>query len=115
MSKTYHGCRTKDGCNVLVEENRRTCQLPPCNDLWNHSPTGFNWGYGGSGPAQLALALCISVLGDERWALAIYQDFKRHFVAGLEGHSWSVSEDTLRNIMRGLMTVHLLEKGNVRH
>jgi len=23
----------------------------------NHSPTGFAWGYGGSGPAQLALAL----------------------------------------------------------
>lgn len=23
----------------------------------NHSPTGFAWGYGGSGPAQLALAV----------------------------------------------------------
>ena len=26
-------------------------------DLANHSPTGFSWGYGGSGPAQLALAI----------------------------------------------------------
>ena len=26
-------------------------------DLVNHSPTGFEWGYGGSGPAQLAVAM----------------------------------------------------------
>ena len=27
---------------------------------WNHSPDGFNWGYGGSGPAQLALAIMLA-------------------------------------------------------
>lgn len=27
----------------------------------NHSPDGFAWGYGGSGPAQLALALCLRI------------------------------------------------------
>jgi len=37
--------------------------------LWNHSPDGFEWGYGGSGPAQLALA--------------IYQDFKLALIAAL--------------------------------
>jgi hypothetical protein len=31
--------------------------LPLRLDLANHSPTGFAWGYGGSGPAQLALAI----------------------------------------------------------
>lgn len=31
----------------------------------NHSPDGFNWGYGGSGPAQLALAILI-------WAVDVY-------------------------------------------
>jgi hypothetical protein len=25
----------------------------------NHSPTGFAWGYGGSGPSQLALAVLL--------------------------------------------------------
>jgi hypothetical protein len=29
-----------------------------------NSPTGFGWGYGGSGPAQLALALLADSLGD---------------------------------------------------
>jgi len=29
----------------------------------NHSPDGFNWGYAGSGPAQLALAVCMRLFG----------------------------------------------------
>jgi hypothetical protein len=41
----------------------------------NHSPEGFNWGYCGSGPSQLALAVCIKLFGITR-ALALYQDFK---------------------------------------
>jgi hypothetical protein len=32
-----------------------------------HSPTGFSWGYGGSGPADLARCLLIDALG--KWAL----------------------------------------------
>jgi len=36
-------------------------ELHPAESLKmrNHSPDGFNWGYGGSGPAQTALAICI--------------------------------------------------------
>jgi len=73
-------------------------------DLMNHSPTGFSWGYGGSGPAQLALALCADVLKDDRRALDIYQDFKRLFVALLDGHSeWAASHTALRAIMTPLL------------
>jgi hypothetical protein len=59
-------------------------QLHPGNSLkvWNHSPDGFNWGYGGSGPAQTALALCLAVYRDKFVALLVYQDFKFTFVAG---------------------------------
>ena len=38
----------------------------------NHSPDGFAWGYGGSGPAQLALAIMLEVKGEAFG----YQDFK---------------------------------------
>ena len=34
-----------------------TRDLNPRNDLINHSPDGFEWGYGGSGPSQPALAM----------------------------------------------------------
>lgn len=30
----------------------------------NHSPDGFSWGYGGSGAAQLALAIMLELAGD---------------------------------------------------
>jgi Family of unknown function (DUF6166) len=49
----------------------------------NHSPTGFSWGYGGSGPAQLALALLLEIARNKEMALLWYQDVKRHLIARL--------------------------------
>lgn len=50
----------------------------------NHSPTGFCWGYQGSGPAQLALAiLLIHLNGDKERALSLYHDFKFNVIAKL--------------------------------
>lgn len=53
----------------------------PSQALRNHSPDGFAWGYQGSGPAQLALALLLDATGgDTAAAGANYQEFKRAFV-----------------------------------
>lgn len=54
--------------------------LPMRLDLRNHSPSGFGWGYEGSGPAQLALAILCDAVGATR-ALPIYQRFKDAVVA----------------------------------
>lgn len=54
----------------------------------NHSPTGFNWGYGGSGPAQLALSILLLYV-DSKTAQEYYQDFKFGFIAGLPRDSFS--------------------------
>ena len=51
-------------------------------EVRRHSPTGFSWGYPGSGPAQLALAILLAYL-PEHEALALYQDFKFKFIATL--------------------------------
>lgn len=56
----------------------------PSQNLFNHSPDGFAWGYGGSGPAQLALAILYEVTGDEQFALAHYQDYKGDIIAKLK-------------------------------
>lgn len=45
----------------------------------NHA-SEFNWGYSGSGPAQLSLAICLELFGPTR-AQKVYQDFKRSFIA----------------------------------
>lgn len=47
-----------------------------------HSPDGFNWGYGGSGPAQLALAIIINYIKDELWISYFCNPFKWEVVAG---------------------------------
>lgn len=47
-----------------------------------HSPTGFEWGYGGSGPADLALnVLGLVVPPQEAWRL--HQSFKSQIIAKL--------------------------------
>ncbi|WP_115864213.1 DUF6166 domain-containing protein [Halorussus litoreus] len=53
-------------------------------ELANHSPSGFEWGYGGSGPAQLALALLLDYTDDEEVALAHYTEFKNEVVSKLD-------------------------------
>lgn len=58
----------------------------------NHSPTGFSWGYGGSGPAQLALALMLEYFPKDK-ALAIYQDFKWEFIATLPQEDFETTID----------------------
>lgn len=57
--------------------------LDPRFDLANHSPDGFQWGYPGSGPAQLALALVADATGDDELAMRTYQRFKSEIVVGL--------------------------------
>lgn len=36
----------------------------PLRHVVRHSPTGYTWGYAGSGPADLALSLLVDALGD---------------------------------------------------
>lgn len=59
-------------------------------DLRSHSPDGPNWGYGGSGPAQLALAICAAAFGDDELALALYQSYKWHLIAGISVDNWTL-------------------------
>lgn len=83
-AKIYTGRRSKQGtCVVRVIEGGDARRLRPRTDLANHSPTGFEWGYAGSGPAQLSLALLADALDDDQLALSLHQRFKRMVVASL--------------------------------
>ena len=55
----------------------------------NHSPDGFSWGYGGSGPAQLALAILLEYMPVED-AGKYYQEFKWTFVSKLPHSDFSI-------------------------
>lgn len=71
--------------------------------LVNHSPDGFCWGYGGSGPAQLSLAICLHLLKDKEKALAVYQSFKWAVIAGLEmDEDFELDVEEMRNVLKTL-------------
>lgn len=60
-----------------------------------HSPDGFNWGYGGSGPAELARCLLLEVVGTDSGNGWHYQDFKGEFVAHWKD-DWSISDEDIK-------------------
>lgn len=67
MGKTYRASSPGDVggwsgviVNVVDDDGRVT----PLTHHKRHSPTGFSWGYEGSGPAELARCLLIDALGD---------------------------------------------------
>lgn len=67
----------------------------PSQELYNHSPDGFEWGYEGSGPAQLALALIFDATGSKELALRYHQEFKASFVANWEAR-WQLLARQIR-------------------
>jgi len=94
--KHYIGIRRDDGCLVVVLGNGG---LRPLTHHVHHSPTGFEWGYAGSGPADLAM----SILADAAPELFddaeeppvppwLYQRFKRDVIAGLPRDGWLIDQ-----------------------
>lgn len=76
--KIYEGKRLRTRGiphNVVVTVNGK-----PLRHRIRHSPTGFEFGYGGSGPADLALSILWDFLGEEP-SRSLYIDFKDQFVA----------------------------------
>ncbi len=105
----YEGKRSPNGDVVVTRRTHnaggtatRERALSPRFDLRNHSPTGFEWGYGGSGPAQLALALLADALNDAEQALLLYQNFKWKTVALFPTEGWQMSRDEVQRIVRVL-------------
>ena len=79
----YVGLRVDGMAVVLNLTDRRQLSPDRSLDLAHHSPTGLEWGYKGSGPAQLALTLLLDYTDDEALALAHYTAFKDDVVSDL--------------------------------
>ncbi len=91
----YYGLNGHDVWKRLYPDgSSERLPLEPSLKLANHSPTGFSWGYGGSGPAQLALALLLDATSDPEAAQAHYQLFKFDKVAGW-GEAWRITRSEI--------------------
>ncbi len=87
---------------VTVSNGREICALDLRQDILNHSPDGACWGYGGSGPSQLALGLIADVLMDtiddpeelKNKLFSCYQKFKFEVVVALDqGKGWTLTSE----------------------
>lgn len=74
-------------------EGKRVWPLPLHLHEVNHSPTGFEWGYLGSGPAQLAYEILRDATGCPPVAGWFHQQFKTAFVLHFDRDRWSLSRE----------------------
>ena len=99
---SYNGSRGHYSGNATVERSDGY-YLKPRNNWVNHSPGGFEWGYGGSGPSQLSLAILADTLeeriGDKgsikALALHNYQSFKWDVVSRFNRSKFAISQDVV--------------------
>lgn len=81
------------GDEYTVTVNGDEC-LPKRYDLLSASPSGFSWGFSGSGPSQLSLAILSHAYNDE-FACKHYQRFKREVVANQPEDRWTLRTSDL--------------------
>lgn len=92
----YRGTRDDNGTAHVTKHIDELAPVPLDMrlDIRRHSPTGPEWGYGGSGPAQLALGLLADVVGDH-FAEENYQQFKREVVAGFPREGFAITAEAV--------------------
>ncbi len=111
--KAYSGTRRLDGEAFVVVRTVAAdgrSHSHPLTHISYHSPSGLNWGYAGSGPADLALAILADYFQEQpelvlaalrsMWAprskaAALHQAFKEQFVAREQGDQWQLGGDAI--------------------
>lgn len=106
--KVYYGHAATDErtAYVTVREKGHGAQVLPHHV--HHSPSGFNWGYGGAGPSELARCLLFDAFGaqpcpsdgecrcDNKWAEAAYPAYRDAVVANLEQtEDWKIDQTVI--------------------
>ena len=77
--------------------------------LCNHSPDGFSWGYHGSGPAQLALALLLEAGASDKEAQRYHQEFKRDKISTLEKFAFHLKGSAVLDWLAGCRAADRLQ------
>lgn len=98
----YKGMRRTDVTSVTVDD----VPLQPRLDLRALSQNGYEWGYVGSGPYQLALDILAHEIGDRR-ALGNYRSFCENTIARLKSDTWVLQGDQIEVSLQGVVEVDM--------
>lgn len=114
MSRRWVVERVGDQVELTQFDGDRQHTIAPhvSQRVWNHSPTGFECGYGGSGPAQLALAILLEYFVDQtaseerqvdgiEVAVRHHQRFKFEFVATAPREGFVVTDTEIAQWLAG--------------
>jgi len=66
-----------------------------------HSPTGLEWGYAGSGPADFALNVLFYFTNDKEFSMNHHQDFKFKFIAALPREGGTIRGEEIKQWIEG--------------
>jgi len=99
---TYIGTRTGEVISVTVDGEPLRTRL----DLRALSSEGYEWGYVGSGPYQLALDILAHEVGDRR-ALGNYRSFCENSIARLKLDAWVLEGDQIEMSLQGVVEVNM--------
>ena len=105
MTRVFRGERDQDGSGRVHLDGEL---LAPSSPTWhtslclrNHSPTGPEWGYHGSGPGQLAIAMLLAVTDTEE-AERYYPLFRSGVLALIRGDRWTLPVDQVESWLDGV-------------
>ena len=76
---------SRDGYGIKTNVPRR---------IKKHSPDGFEWGYGGSGPSDFALNI-LSIFVGQEIAENYYQEFKFEIIAALPHEGGVIKQEKI--------------------
>ena len=99
----FKGQRQNQG--VIVFHNKEILSPKESQKLVNHSPTGFEWGYCGSGPAQLSLAILLSHTKDQHLALDMYNKFLFDVISKIHSTDWEISNKKIEDWIKAEKTI----------
>jgi hypothetical protein len=96
--KTYEASREDAQPLVVVGNGTRYRKLTPgpSQQVANHAPYGFEWGYHGDGPSQLALAILLDVTRNASVASRHYQAFKKQFIGPAPEAGFTITSKEIR-------------------
>ena len=81
----------------------------PLKHVVKHSPDGFEFGYGRSGPADLALSIMSDYVGQEQ-AMKYYMALKWKFISGMQGDHGQITSQQIDTFMEGEHGISLLSE-----
>lgn len=91
-NRLYH-----NGKEIPLERSLKVC---------SHSPTGFNWNYNGSGPAQSSLALLLHFGATDEEALEWHQEFKQEVIAQLPPTNFEMQDSVVLDWLESRRIFH---------